>query len=239
MGINLKKGQTIDLRKNLNGKNAFNLSKITLGLGWDIQNGSSFSGNKKDANNSNFDLDAIAFLLDKNNSIEKPKRGDIIFYNNMTYPSISRTSDSLFQGMSKKQMEQKVQDLLNQGEVIVHTGDNLTGEGKEGDKESIILKLEDIPSRIHRIVLLVCIFNGVNNKQHFGQVKNAYIRICDTFGHEIAKYDLSNSSELNGKCSLEFAELYRKDGVWNFGALGKFHQTDTFLEIANNYMSNK
>jgi tellurium resistance protein TerD len=36
MAINLQKGQTIDLRKNDKGE-SFDLTKVTIGLGWDIR----------------------------------------------------------------------------------------------------------------------------------------------------------------------------------------------------------
>jgi tellurium resistance protein TerD len=59
----------------------------------------------------------------------------------MTFPSGTGTSQMLYpQGSPKSIMEQRVKQLLN-GELIVHTGDNLTGEG-EGDDEQIIVKLE-------------------------------------------------------------------------------------------------
>ena len=253
MAINLKKGQTIDLRKNVKGESVHGLSKVTLGLGWDVLQekkgffGKIFGGNQEEE----FDLDAIAFLLDENGKIANEgkhvklqnghvllfQEGDVIYYNNMTFPSGSGPSSHLFNGMNKYQMQNKVNDLLAQGETIVHTGDNLTGEG-EGDDEQILIKLDLIPPRIHKILLLVSIYLGVKQNQHFGKVENAFIRACDDSGKEIARYNLSNTPELNGKCSLEFAELYRKDGTWKFRALGNSHHTDDFVEIAKKYVYN-
>ena len=37
MAINLQKGQTIDLRKNDKGENTYDLSTVTIGLGWDVR----------------------------------------------------------------------------------------------------------------------------------------------------------------------------------------------------------
>jgi stress response protein SCP2 len=68
MAINLVKGQTIDLRKNDKGE-SFDLSSVTIGLGWDVKQsggggflGKLFGGGEE----AEYDLDAIAFLLDKN-----------------------------------------------------------------------------------------------------------------------------------------------------------------------------
>jgi stress response protein SCP2 len=71
MAINLKKGQTIDLRKNDKGESIYDLSKVTIGLGWDVLQkesgflGKLFGGNKEEE----YDLDAIAFLLDANGKV--------------------------------------------------------------------------------------------------------------------------------------------------------------------------
>ena len=35
--INLSKGQTIDLRKNSKGESVYDLSQVTIGLGWDVR----------------------------------------------------------------------------------------------------------------------------------------------------------------------------------------------------------
>ena len=71
MAINLLKGQTIDLRKNDKGE-SFDLSQVTMGLGWDVKQksaggflGKLFGSVKEEE----YDLDAIAFLLDANDKV--------------------------------------------------------------------------------------------------------------------------------------------------------------------------
>lgn len=66
MGVNLQKGQRIDLTKGNAG-----LSKLVVGLGWDV--------NKYDGG-AQFDLDAAAFLLGENGRVLKDT--DFVFYNN-------------------------------------------------------------------------------------------------------------------------------------------------------------
>lgn len=242
MAINLQKGQTIDLRKNDKGE-SFDLSQVTIGLGWDVKQndtsflGKLFGGNKEEE----YDLDVIAFLLDANGKVanlgNKLQGSDVIFFNNMTYPSGSGTSQALFpEGTPKSILQQKIKQLLSNGELIVHTGDNLTGEG-DGDDEQIIIKLESLPSRIEKIVFLVSIYQGISKNQQFGKVENAFIRACDKNNKEIAKYSLSSSTELENKHSLIFGETYRYKGDWKFRAIGEPLYTDNFVEVLKNYIN--
>ena len=71
MAVNLSKGQKVDLTKNNPG-----LSKLLIGLGWDV--------NKYDGG-SDFDLDASVFLLGANGKVTGD--GDFIFYGNLKHAS--------------------------------------------------------------------------------------------------------------------------------------------------------
>lgn len=211
MAINLQKGQTIDLRKNDRGESVYDLSQVTIGLGWDVrQKESGFFGKLFSGKEEEYDLDAIAFLLDNNDKVidlgTKLIGGDIIFFNSLRHPS---------------------------GHIWL-TGDNRTGAG-DGDDEQIIVKLEQLDQRYKKIIFVVSIYQGQQNNQHFGMVENAFIRAVDARGKEITKYSLSGDATLNGMCSMIFAEAYRHNGDWKFRALGIPHQTDKFVQILQNY----
>jgi stress response protein SCP2 len=223
MAINLVKGQTIDLRKGDKGE-TYDLSRVTIGLGWDIrkQSQGGFFGKLLGANKKeeDFDLDAVAFLLDQNDKVQNLGRemkmndgrtmsmyeGDVIFFNSQKHPS---------------------------GQIWL-TGDNRTGAG-DGDDEQIIVRLDTLHDRYHKILFMVCIYRGMQNNQHFGMVDNAFIRAVDNKGIEIARFNLSGNATYNGMCSMLFAELYRKDGTWKFRALGDPHPADSFVEILKKY----
>ena len=81
MPINLVKGQKTDLTKG-NAK----LSKILVGLGWDV---------KKYDGGYDFDLDASAFILGPNGKVASDS--DFIFYHNLKHSSgaIEHTGDNL------------------------------------------------------------------------------------------------------------------------------------------------
>ena len=212
--INLSKGQTIDLRKNSKGESVYDLSQVTIGLGWDVRQkdsgflGKLFGGNKEEE----YDLDAIAFLLDANGKVahlgNELKNGDVIFYNNLRHPS---------------------------GHIWL-TGDNRTGEG-DGDDEQIIVKLDSLDQKYQKILFVVSIYHGLKNNQHFSMVDNAFIRAVDAKGKEMTKFSLSGDSSLSGMCTMVFSELYRHNGDWKFRAIGEPYQTDNFVDILKKYTS--
>ncbi len=222
MAINLQKGQTIDLRKNDKGENIYDLSTVTIGLGWDVrQRQSGFLGKLFGGKAEEYDLDAIAFLLDGRGKVANLGKsvqtrdgreirlyeGDVIYFNSMRHPS---------------------------GHIWL-TGDNRTGAG-DGDDEQIIVKLDALDDKYQKILFVVSIYQGRQNNQHFSMVENAFIRAVDAKGKEITKYSLSGDASLNGMCSMVFAEAYRKDGGWKFRAIGEPHQTDNFVEILQKFI---
>ncbi len=144
-----------------------------------------------------FDLDASVFLLGENGKLQRDE--DFIFYNN----------------------------LRSRNDAVIHTGDNLTGEG-EGDDEVIMIDFTKIPDDIKRIAICVTIYEAAERGQNFGQVSNAYIRIAkladefDTVGETVLKFDLEE--EFSIETALVVAEIYNKNGQWRFNAIAGGYQ---------------
>lgn len=215
MAINLQKGQTINLRKNDRGEDVYDLSQVTIGLGWDVRKQGGFLG-RLFGSEPEYDLDAVAFLLDSNGKVANMGKtiqrhdgkqivlyqGDVIYFNSMRHSS---------------------------GQIWL-TGDNRTGAG-DGDDEQIIVKLDQLDQRYEKIVFVVSIYQGNVNRQHFGMIDNAFIRAVDARGKEITKFSLSGDASMNGMCSMVFAEAYRHNGDWKFRAIGEPYQSDNFIDV--------
>lgn len=143
-----------------------------------------------DTNQSNtgvdFDLDASAFILGENKKLLSDE--NFVFYNNLKSPD----------------------------GAVIHTGDNLTGEG-EGDDESILIDLSKINHLATEICFVVTIHKADERKQNFGQVHNSFIRVCDK-NEEIMKYELEEDFSI--ETAVEFGRLYKKNGQWKFEAIG-------------------
>lgn len=139
-----------------------------------------------------FDLDASVFLLGSNGKLLRDE--DFVFYNN----------------------------LNGRDGAVVHTGDNLTGDG-DGDDEVIMIDFTKIPEEITKIAVVVTIYDADVRRQNFGQVDNAYIRLAkladefDTVGTPILRFDLTE--EFSVETALVVAEIYKRNGEWKFNAV--------------------
>ncbi|BFM43774.1 TerD family protein [Flavobacterium sp. CFS9] len=137
---------------------------------------------------SGFDLDASVFILGDNRKIISDSH--FVFYNNLKSPD----------------------------DAVIHTGDNLTGDG-DGDDEQVKIDLTKVNSAVKEICVVVTIHDAVNRKQNFGQVRNSFIRVVDeSNNNEVLKYELEEDFSI--ETAVEFGRIYNKDGQWKFEAIG-------------------
>ena len=110
-------------------------------------------------------------------------------------------------------------NLRHSSGAIVHQGDNLTGAG-DGDDEQIMVDLPRVPANIEKMVFVVNIYDGRARNQHFGMIKNAFIRLVDMDKKtEICRFNLSEN--YNNMTGLVVGEIYRRNGEWKFNAVGQ------------------
>lgn len=121
-------------------------------------------------------------------------------------------------------------NLRSQDGKVAHSGDNLTGEGV-GDDEQLIVKLDTLDEKFHKIAFGVNIYQAKERKQHFGMIKNAYIRAVDAKGTQMLRFMLSDNEQYDDKCSMIFAEVHRDGENWNFSAIGEAFDTDKIAEV--------
>ena len=111
MPISLQKGQKVSLTKGNPG-----LTKVVVGLGWDVN---SFD------TGGDFDLDAAAFLLGESGKVTSS--GDFVFYGNLRHPSgaVEHLGDNLT-GAGDGDDEQIKIDLARVPENISHIAFTVT-----------------------------------------------------------------------------------------------------------------
>ncbi|WP_277585298.1 TerD family protein [Psychrobacillus antarcticus] len=208
MGINLVKGQKIDLTK---GRSS--LSSVMVGLGWDPvvkekkKSGGFLGGllgGGGGAAGADIDCDASVILLDE--------KGKLLSKENLVYFGNKTSKDG----------------------SVVHSGDNRTGDG-DGDDEVINVNLSAISPSVHKLVFVVNIYQAKQKKQDFGLIQNAFIRLVDSGSkEELIHYNLTENYA--GKTSLFPGELYRHGSDWKFSAIGEGTLDLDIGSIANKYL---
>lgn len=183
------------------------LSKIMVGLGWDpIENkgGGGLLGSLF-GGGGGANVDCDASVIMLGENDKLRNNSDVIYFGNL------KSSDGSVQ----------------------HTGDNLTGEG-DGDDEQINVDLSRVPSHVQKLVFVVNIYDAVKRKQHFGMIRNAYIRIVNPMGREeLIHYNLTD--DYSGKTSLVVGELYRHGTDWKFAAVGTGTNAPGLSDVVRSY----
>lgn len=112
------------------------------------------------------------------------------------------------------------------GGAVVHSGDNLTGDG-DGDDEVISVDLANVPANVKSIVFTVNSFSG----QTFDKVKNCFARLVDKeSNNEVCIFKLSEKGSHTG---LIMAKVYRHNGAWKMAAIGTPCSGRTVADIIN------
>ena len=84
-------------------------------------------------------------------------------------------------------------NLTHRSGCVRHMGDNLTGAG-DGDDEQIMIDLASLPTQYDKIIVVVNIYQAMQRRQHFGLIRNAFIRVCYAeTNQELCKYNLSEN----------------------------------------------
>ncbi len=183
------------------------LKKVIVGLGWDkVQTGKSLFGFLK--NLITFDCDASVIVCDeKNKLMDGDIRSGLVYFAN--------------------------RNILNG--TIVHTGNKLTGAG-DNDDEQVIVKLGHLPDDVKKLIFVINIYDAKKKRQHFGMIKNAYIRLVNKeTNEEICRYTITQDcTNMEG---LILGELCRVGEIWQFNAIGECMKNASRLDnIIEKYM---
>lgn len=190
---------------NLTKDNGQKLRKVMIGLGWDPAEEERKSGGFfSSLKKVIFGIDCDAAVLLCRNGKIEAK-GDVVSFLNLKHSS----------------------------GAVQHMGDNLTGEG-EGDDEQIFVDMDKVPNEYDKLVFVVNIFGAKLKKQHFGMIKNAFIRIVDDSGKEFCRYELSENYD--GMTAMIFGEIYQHNGEWKFNAIGQATQDGDLDDVVKRYI---
>ena len=86
-----------------------------------------------------------------------------------------------------------------------------------------VIDLSRVPAEYDKIVIVVNIYQAVKRKQHFGMIRNAFIRLVDESNNiELIRYDLGEDFSI--ETAVVVGEIYRHNGEWKFNAIGSGFQ---------------
>lgn len=184
------------------------LTNLIIGLGWDEAEHNSGKGlfsSLFSRDSSNNNIDCDASVILCQDGKCK-NRDDVVYFGNLTH---------------------------NSG-AVKHMGDNLTGAG-EGDDEQIYIELPKVPNYYDKMVFVVNIYEAIKRHQHFGMIKNAFIRVVDAQKNvELCRYNLSENYD--NMYALIFGEIYRNNGEWKFNAIGQATQDAGVNDLVKRYI---
>ncbi|WKB50681.1 TerD family protein [Eleftheria terrae] len=145
------------------------------------------------------DLDVSAFVcrLDGRNEPKLLSEQHFVFYNNLATPNGS----------------------------VRHSGDQRTGDA-EGDDETLLVELSKLEDAVSEISFVVTIHEAAERGQHFGLLRDAYIRVynADT-GKVLCLYDLD--AQFGRETAVQMGSLVRSgDRHWEFRAVGAGYTLD-------------
>lgn len=150
-----------------------------------------------------YDLDASAILLGADGKILDGQSKNFVFYGNLQHESGG----------------------------VIHTGDNLTGDG-DGDDEIIIIDTNKLPANCEEVSVIVTIHEAASRGQNFGAIKNAVVHLKPAAADNtpIADPNVDFEYDLNEDYSmftaLQVGSIYRKNGEWKFDAIGQGFKAD-------------
>lgn len=202
MSINLNKNASINLSKEVPS----GLSKIVLGVGWDTAQA------QPPAKTGGF----LGGLFGGSAPAAAPVSSIDLDASAILFSADGVAVDTVF-----------FRQLKSRDGSVVHTGDNLTGEG-DGDDEKIKVNLSSLPASVAHIVFTVSSFRG----QTFSQIANAFCRVVDeTTGKELVR---TNLSDQGGHTAVILARLSREQsGEFHFKSLLVKTNGKTAQELAS------
>lgn len=182
------------------------LTKIMVGLGWDpVQSSGGGLFGGLFGGGSAPNVDCDASVIMLGENDKLQNNKDVVYFGNL------KSADGSIQ----------------------HSGDNLTGAG-DGDDEQVHVDLGRVPSHVHKLVFVVNIYDSVKRKQHFGMIRNAFIRIVNPSNQQtLLHYNLTD--DYSGKTCLVAGELYRHGTEWKFAAVGNGTNAASLGEVVKSF----
>lgn len=86
------------------------------------------------------------------------------------------------------------------------------------DREKIHIDFGRLNPEVKKIVFVLTIHEALEQKLHFGMLRNAYVRILEPSGKELVSFMMEEYYD--NVISMMIGEIYLHNGTWKFNAVG-------------------
>ena len=113
------------------------------------------------------------------------------------------------------------------GAVKLDKDDRSGASSAGGDDETVNVDLTKIPANVTKLVFIEAIYEAESRRQNFGMVNNAFGRVVDNSGVQVAKLNLTEDYSL--ATAVKVLEVYRYETSWKINATAEGIQLKEFL----------
>ena len=105
--------------------------------------------------------------------------------------------------------------------AVEYSGDSRDGaKSSDGPDEKLLVNLAAVHPKATELSAVVTIHDGEKHGLNFGQISDSVIRLYNDENNELlAEYVLESGFQY--ETALQFGSLYKKDGGWQFKAVGQ------------------
>lgn len=123
-------------------------------------------------------------------------------------------------------------NLKDPNGALTHSGDDRTGEG---DGEEMKLDLSKLDANVSEVLFILNIFESMKNRQNFGEIKNAVLRIYynDNDTPDLV-YQLEDDESHRTATVLKIISIYRSGSIWKLRTINE-GVTSSLSNVLKNY----
>lgn len=112
--------------------------------------------------------------------------------------------------------------------IVYHQ--NNVSDSRSSRKKYIMITLDEVPQKISCLAITLNIHSAFEKYQHFGVVKNCYIRVVDyETRKELVRYNITG--DFNSKTAIFVADLYRNNDYWKLSLVEQGVQAKSIDEM--------
>ena len=117
--------------------------------------------------------------------------------------------------------------VIFDGAIKLDKDDRSGASSTGGDDETVTIDLTKIPANVTKLVFIEAIYEAGPREQNFGMINNAFGRVVDSTGTQVAKLNLTE--DYSTFTAVKVLEVYRYETSWKINATAEGIVLEDFL----------